>query len=97
MGFDCLPERWRGATDEPGDGREAGGSPASQRSARVGSRGGVAGLADGAEEFVAGAADGLGGSPLATSASYYRFRSGFCWTPTSVGMKCSRWIWCLPP
>ena len=61
MEFDYLPERWRGATGDPGDGREAGGSPASQRSARVGSRGGVAGLADGAEEFVAGAADGLGG------------------------------------
>ena len=55
------PEQGRGATGELGDARVAGGSPASLWLARGGSCGGVPGLADGAEEFVAGALDGLGG------------------------------------
>ena len=56
-----LIEQGRGATGELGDARGAGGSPASLRSARGGSCGGVSGLADGTEEFVAGMLDGLGG------------------------------------
>ena len=56
-----LIEQGRGATGELGDARVAGGSPASLRSARGGSCGGVSGLADGTEEFVAGMLDGLGG------------------------------------
>ena len=64
MEFHYLPERGRGATGEPEGVREAGGSPASQRLARVGLRGRVAGFPDGSEEFVAGAADGLGGGEV---------------------------------
>ena len=55
------PERCRDATGELGDPRVAGGSAASLRRARGGSCGGVPGLADGTEEFVAGSLNGLGG------------------------------------
>ena len=47
-----------------GRGRFAEGFPGRQRSARGGSCHGVAGLADGAEEFIAGALDGLGGGEV---------------------------------
>ena len=50
-----------GGNRRVGRGRFAGGSPGSGQSGRGGSCHGVAGLADGAEEFVAGASGGLGG------------------------------------
>ena len=64
-----LLEQGRGATGQLGDARVAGGSPASLRSTRGGSCGGVPGLADGAEERVAGALDGLGGIEVGGSGS----------------------------
>ena len=64
-----LLEQGRGETGQLGDARVAGGSPARVRSARGGSCGEVSGLADGSEEFVAVALDGLGGIEVGGSGS----------------------------
>ena len=61
MGYHYLPGRGREATGEPWDAEVARGWPLTPRSAQRGSRGGVPGLADGAEELVAGLLNGLGG------------------------------------
>ena len=60
-GYHYLPGRGREATGEPWDAGSAGGYPESVVRWRSWSRGGVSGLADGAEQFVAGALNGLGG------------------------------------
>ena len=61
MGLSLSPEQGREATGEAVGGGVVGGCAVSLRLAERVSCGGVSGLADGAEEFVAGALNGLGG------------------------------------